>query len=207
MLIGLAQDAGKRRVERRRGNKHRNRRGHAIVEYSNAKNRRGHTKRGCTDVKQKQDETDGKQNKGYLDERWKYPNHLWELPPHHPEVTEFTGLRPLLWERHCPQATVEFAYPALDEHRNECCEYHKSETGVEESIDNNNVCWRGEVGRDIWRKARIPHHLRLVNQDILYDIHGVRFEATKEFDEESAQETGEQRRLDNQSAQCNFTRR
>ena len=60
-----------------------------------------------------------------------------------------------------------------------------------ESIDDNNVLWRGQLGRDIWSKAQIAHHLGLIDQDILYDIHMVRFEATKEFDEECAQETGE----------------
>jgi len=62
------------------------------------------------------------------------------------------------------------------------------------------VVWRGEVGGDIWPKARITHHLRLINEDVLYDIHGVLFETTEEFDEESAQESREQCCLDNQLA-------
>ena len=74
----------------------------------------------------------------------------------------------------------------------ECGQDHHSETGIEESIDDNNVFWRGEVGRDIWPEARITHHLRLVNEDVLYDIHGVLFETTEEFDQESAQETCKQ---------------
>jgi len=55
--------------------------------------------------------------------------------------------------------------------------------------------WRGEVGWDIWPEARITHHLRLVNEDVLYDIYGVRFETTKEFDQERADETCKQRGL------------
>ena len=47
-----------------------------------------------------------------------------------------------------------------------------------------------QVRGDKWLQARITHHLRLVNQDVLYDIHGVRFETLEEFNEESAQETG-----------------
>jgi len=49
----------------------------------------------------------------------------------------------------------------------------------------------------LWPKARIAHHLGLINEDVLYDIHGVWLETTKEFDEESAQETREQCRLGN----------
>ena len=48
--------------------------------------------------------------------------------------------------------------------------FNNSETGIEESIDDNNVSWRGEVGRDLWPKARIPHHLGLVGEDIQYDL-------------------------------------
>ena len=71
--------------------------------------------------------------------------------------------------------------------RSEKCE---PETSVEKSIDDNNVLWRREVGRDIWSKARIAHHLGLINQDVLDGIQRIRFEATEEFDEECAQEPG-----------------
>ena len=86
---------------------------------------------------------------------------------------------------------VKFAYPAYDHHGDECHENYDPETGVEESIDDNNVLWRGEVSLDIWSKARIAHHLRLVDQDVLYSIHRVWFKATEEFDEERTQETSE----------------
>ena len=89
------------------------------------------------------------------------------------------------------EATVEFLDPTFGVHGDEHCEEHNTETSVEESIDDNNVLWRGEVGRDIWPKARITHHLRLIDQNVLYGVHRVRFETSEEFDEESAQETGE----------------
>ena len=101
------------------------------------------------------------------------------------------GLCSLLWERYCLQAAVKFACPAFYQHGDECSEEHDPKTGIEESIDNNNVLWRGEVGRDIWSEARIAHHLGLVDQYILDGIQRVRFEAAEEFNEERAQETGE----------------
>ena len=68
-----------------------------------------------------------------------------ELPVLHAEVAEFTSLCSLLRDSHCLQAAVKFAYPAFDEHGNECSKEHDSETSIEKSIDNNNVLWRGEV--------------------------------------------------------------
>ena len=109
----------------------------------------------------------------------------------HPEVTEFTGLCSLLWDSHPLQASVKFAHPTFDEHGDERSKEHDSETSVEKSIDDNNVLWRGEVGRDICSKARIAHHLGLVNQDVLDGIQRVRFEAAEQFNEERTQETGE----------------
>ena len=106
------------------------------------------------------------------------------------EITKFTGLCPLLREGHSRQAAVEFAYLDFDEHSDGRCEEHNYETGIEESIDDNNVLWRGEVARDICPKARITHHLRLIDEDVLYGVHRIRFETIEEFDEESAQETG-----------------
>jgi len=53
------------------------------------------------------------------------------------------------------------------------------------------MCSGGER-RDIWPKARITHHLRLVNENILYDVHRVRLETTEEFNQERAQETRKQ---------------
>ena len=113
----------------------------------------------------------------------------------HTKIAEFTGLRSLLWDSDCLQPAVKFAYPAFDEHGDERSEEHDSETSVEKSIDDNNVLWRGEVRRDIWSKARIAHHLGLVYQYVLDGIQRVRFEAAEEFNEERAQETGEQRSL------------
>ena len=109
----------------------------------------------------------------------------------HAEVAVFTSLCSLLGDSHPLQAAVKFAYPGFNEHSDERSKEHDSETSVEESIDNNNVLWRGEVGQDIWSKARIAHHLGLVNQDVLDGIQRVRFEAAEEFNEERAQETGE----------------
>ena len=63
--------------------------------------------------------------------------------------------------------------------------------------------WRGEVGRDIWSKARITHHLRLVDQNLLYDIQWVLFETMEKVDQESAQETCKQCSLDKESILCN----
>ena len=114
-----------------------------------------------------------------------------ELPILHAEVAEFTSLCSLLRDSYCLQATVKFTHPTLDEHGDECSEEHDPETSIEKSIDDNNVLWRGEVGRDIWSKARIAHHLSLVNQDILDGIQRVRFEAGEEFNEERAQKTSE----------------
>ena len=120
----------------------------------------------------------------------------------HPEVAEFTRLCSLFRDGHPLQAAVEFAYPGFDEHGDERSKEHNSETSVEESIDDDNVLWRGEVGWDIWSKARIAHHLSLVNQDVLDGIQRVRFEAAEKFNEECAQETGEQRGLHTQSIRC-----
>ena len=114
-----------------------------------------------------------------------------ELPVLHAEVAEFTGFCSLLRDSHPLQAAVKFTDPGFDEHGDERSKEHDSETSVEESIDDNNVLWRGEVGRDIWSKARIAHHLGLVNQDVLDGIQRVRLEAAEEFNEERAQETGE----------------
>ena len=107
------------------------------------------------------------------------------------KIAEFTGLRSLLRDGYSLQAAVKFAHPTFDEHGDERSEEHDPETSVEKSIDDNNVLWRGEVGRDIWSKARIAHHLGLVDQYVLDGIQRVRFEATEEFDEERAQKTGE----------------
>ena len=114
-----------------------------------------------------------------------------ELPVLHAKVAEFTSLCSLLRDSHCLQAAVKFVYPGFDEHGDERSKEHGSETSVEKSIDDDNVLWRGEVGLDIWSKARIAHHLGLVNQDVLDGIQRVRFEAAEEFNEECAQETGE----------------
>ena len=114
-----------------------------------------------------------------------------ELPVLHTEVAEFTSLCSLLRESDCLQAAIEFAHPALDEHGDERSEEHDPETSVEESIDDNNVLWRGEVGLDIRSKAGVAHHLGLVNQYVLDGIQRVRFEAAEEFNEECTQETGE----------------
>ena len=114
-----------------------------------------------------------------------------ELPVLHTEVAEFTSLCSLLRYSHCLQAAVKFAHPALDEHGDEGREEHDPETSIEKSIDDNNVLWRREVGRDIWSKARIAHHLGLVNQDVLNGIQRVRFKAAEKFNEERAQETSE----------------
>ncbi len=102
MLIHLAQGARMGGVERRRGIKDGYGRGRGTIEYGQGNDSRGDTKRGCTDMKKKQDETDGKQKKGHLDERWKYPDHHCELPALHSEVAEITGLRSLLQDRHRP---------------------------------------------------------------------------------------------------------
>ena len=114
-----------------------------------------------------------------------------ELPVLHTEVAEFTSLCSLLRDSHSQQAAVKFAHPAFDEHGDEGRKEHDPETSVEKSIDDNNVLWRGEFSLDIWSKARIAHHLGLVNQDVLDCIQRVRFEAAEEFNEERAQETGE----------------
>ena len=106
---------------------------------------------------------------------------------------------PRCGKRHGLQTMVKLAYPAFDEHCNECCKDHNSQTSIKQSIHNNNVFWRGEFRQDIWPKAQIMHHLRLVYEYVLDDIHGVWFEMSKEFDEESTQETHEQCCLDNQS--------
>ena len=114
-----------------------------------------------------------------------------ELPVLHAEIAEFTSLCSLLRDSHCLQAAVKFADPAFDEHGDEGREEHDPETSIEKSIDDNNVLWRGEVGLDIWSKARIAHHLCLVDQYVLDGIQRVRFEAGEEFNEECAQETSE----------------
>ena len=76
--------------------------------------------------------------------------------------------------------------PSFDEHCDGRYEEDNSETGIEESIDNNNKLWRGEHIPVICSKVRIAHHLGLMYQD----VHRVWFEATEEFDDERAQETG-----------------
>ena len=104
----------------------------------------------------------------------------------HTKVTDFTGLCSLLWDSHPVPAAVKFAYPGFGEHGDERSRERDHETSVEESIDDSNVPWRGEV----MVQGAISHHLRLVNQDVLDGIQRVRFEAA-EFDEERAQETSE----------------
>jgi len=58
-----------------------------------------------------------------------------------PEVTEFTGFR--------SEPAVKFAHPATDDHGNECHQEDNRETGVEERIDDDNLLWMEEAGRDI----------------------------------------------------------
>ena len=69
-LIQSAEEARQRRVERRGCNKDRYGCGDGIVDNTNTKNRSGNTKRGFTDIKKKEHETNSKQKKRYLDEHW-----------------------------------------------------------------------------------------------------------------------------------------